>query len=93
MDFLSLSRPLILFLVFTGVAIFVAGVLTFFESHRAVRRRVAEQVQSAATGGTTSLRGALLESAWVKLVNLIEKRGLSLAATKGDQLRKKMIAA
>ena len=32
-------------------------------------------------------------SGWVRLVNFVEKRGLSLADTRGDELRKKMISA
>ena len=41
----------------------------------------------------TSLRAQNTESAWLKLVNGIEKAGLSLVDTRGDALRQKLVAA
>ena len=40
-----------------------------------------------------SLRSQEAESAWLKLVNGIEKAGLSLVDTRGDSVRKKLVAA
>jgi len=40
-----------------------------------------------------SLRSQNTESAWLKLVNGIEKAGLSLVDTRGDTLRKKLVSA
>ena len=47
-------------------------------------------------GGTQtmgSLRTERVESAWLKLVNSIEKSGLSLVDTKDEALRQKLVAA
>jgi tight adherence protein C len=93
MDLLSFSRPVILLLVFAAVVLLAWGGLSYFGTYRAVRRRVAQEVQVAAGGGGRSLRSQQAESAWVRLVNFVEKRGLSLADTRGDELRKKMISA
>ena len=40
-----------------------------------------------------SLRGAATESAWAKLVNAVEKSGLSLVDTRDQQLRQRLISA
>ena len=40
-----------------------------------------------------SLRAERVESAWLKLVNSIEKSGLSLVDTKDEALRQKLVAA
>jgi tight adherence protein C len=40
-----------------------------------------------------SLRSQEAESAWLRLVNGIEKAGLSLVDTRGDSVRKKLVAA
>jgi tight adherence protein C len=93
MEWLIISRPFILILVFVGVtALATAGVSSLF-SHRAVRRRVAEQLEPQGGELSRSLRSEHNQTAWVKLVNLIEKRGLSLSDTQDDQLRKKLQAA
>jgi tight adherence protein C len=93
MDLFSLSRPVILLLVFGAVALIVGGFANYVVTYRAVRRRVVEQLEPATGAGGRSLRGEQADTAWVKLVNFIEKRGVSLADTKGDQLRKRMIEA
>ena len=49
--------------------------------------------RSPPAAAAESLRSQQAESAWVRLVNFVEKRGLSLADTRGDELRKKMISA
>jgi tight adherence protein C len=93
MEGLPLSRPLLLLVVFLAVALAVALVATSLEARRSVRRRVSEQI--AADGGSSSrtLRSEQTQTAWVRLVNFIEERGLSLTDTKDAQLRKKLIAA
>ena len=40
-----------------------------------------------------SLRSQEAESAWLRLVNGIERAGLSLVDTRGDSVRKKLVAA
>ena len=87
-----LPRPLLLMIVF--LAVVLAAVLLFgaMESYRAVRRRVADQASDQG-GGVRTLRSEQSQTAWIRLVNFIEQRGLSLTDTKDDQLRKKLIAA
>ena len=51
MDLLSFSRPVILLLVFAAVVLLAWGGLSSVGTYRAVRRRVAQQVQVAAGGG------------------------------------------
>ena len=58
------------------------------------RRRLFEAApRGGATATLGSLRSERLESSWLKLVNAIEKRGLSLVDTKDASLRQKLIAA
>ena len=87
-----LPRPLLLTIVF--LAVVLAAVLLFgaMESYRAVRRRVADQASDQG-GGVRTLRSEQSQTAWIRLVNFIEQRGLSLTDSKDDQLRKKLIAA
>ena len=92
MDGFPLSRPLLLLIVFLAVALAAALIFSTLESYRAVRRRIADQA-SPETGGVRSLRSDQTQTAWIRLVNFIEQRGLSLTDTKDVQLRKKLIAA
>ena len=87
-------RGLLLLLLFIGVA-----AVSYF-STRAVgirqmtRRRLVEP--SSGSGGTAalaSLRTDRVQSSWLKLVDAIEKRGLSLVDTKDKAIRQKLIAA
>ena len=87
------SRPLILAAIFVGVTLLALALLSAMGSRRAVRRRIAEELEPAASGRARSLRNEQTQTAWIKLVNLIEKRGLSLADTKDDQLRKRLQSA
>jgi tight adherence protein C len=59
------------------------------------RRRLVEEGPDASRvgGSMTSLRAERIESTWFKLVNAIEKTGLSLVDTKADVLRSKLVAA
>jgi tight adherence protein C len=63
-------------------------------ARQATRRRLVDQVP---TSGETSTAGSLRSdhgaSTWLKLVNAIEKSGLSLVDTKDDSVRQKLIAA
>lgn len=99
MDALFTQFPVLRLVVLVSLfALIVAGVFfvtTALSSRQLSRRRLAEGVSGG--GGTdmigTSLRAQTTESAWLKLVNGIEKAGLSLVDTKGDTLRKKLVAA
>ena len=93
MDPTLLSRPLLLAAIFVGVTLLAMAILNLVGSRRAVRRRIAEELEPVASGRAKSLRTEQTQTAWISLVNLIEKRGLSLADTKDDQLRKRLQAA
>src|SRR5690349_6947606 len=89
-----LLRLLLLVLLFAIVAAVV-----YFVTHAVGLRQVARhrlfETAPATSGNQTlgSLRAERVESAWLKLVNTIESRGLSLVDTKDAALRQKMIAA
>jgi tight adherence protein C len=57
------------------------------------RRRLVEGTDSSHQIVGASLRSQAAESAWLRLVNGIEKAGLSLVDTRDDSLRKKLAAA
>jgi tight adherence protein C len=90
----ALLRSLLLLLLFAVVATAV-----YFAGHAVgVRQLTRSRLLGAAspTAGTAtfgSLRADRIESAWLKLVNSIEQRGLSLADTKDAALRRRLIAA
>lgn len=88
-----LTRPLLLFSVFMVVSLFAVAASNLTISRLATRRRIHEQLASSGHAEVGSLRSQNIESAWIKLVNMIESRGLSLADTKNDQLRAKLLAA
>jgi tight adherence protein C len=82
---------LFLFAVVAVAAYFIAQAIG---ARQFTRRRL---VEAAAPGARSqalgSLRAERIESAWLKLVNGIESRGLSLVDTKDAALRQKLIAA
>jgi tight adherence protein C len=87
-------RLAVLFGLFALVA---AGVFVFANTvgaRQESRRRLADGMmdQGHAVVGT-SLRSVNAENAWLKLVNGIEKAGLSLVDTRDDSLRKKLVSA
>ena len=57
------------------------------------RRRLVDGTDSGHQVVGASLRSQAAESAWLRLVNGIEKTGLSLVDTRDDSLRKKLAAA
>jgi tight adherence protein C len=90
----SVLRMLLLFVLFACVA----GGAYLIAQGLSVRQLARQRLLQTATptaGATTagSLRGEQIESAWLKLVNSIEKGGLSLVDTKDAALRQKLIAA
>ena len=88
-------RLLLLFLIFALVAAFVYGVAQAMVLRQMTRRRLVEEGPQlrVGSGSLSSLRSDRLESNWLRLVNAIEKRGLSLVDTKNEALRHKLIAA
>lgn len=82
----------IVFLVVVMTFVLVNGIV----SNRAMLRRRLEtitQAGDAALHQGGSLRAQKSNSAWAKLVDQIEKRGISLVDTNQDSLRARMIAA
>lgn len=80
-----------LFLAATGIAFYVSRRV---EQRVAVRSRLDETMGvRAIEEGRSTLRQHSTRTAWTKLVEGIERTGFSLADSKGDTLRKKMIAA
>ena len=91
----TIVRLLLLFLLFVVVA--AAAYLTAQQvaARQLTRRRLLEEGPRV-SGGTPvmgSLRAESVESAWLKLVNSVEKSGLSLVDSKDEALRHKLAAA
>jgi tight adherence protein C len=90
----SVLRFLLLILLF---AMFAAGGYFFvqaFAVRQLARRRLVEAAAPARGAPMLgSLRNEGIESAWLKLVNSIEKSGLSLIDTKDAALRQQLVAA
>jgi tight adherence protein C len=93
--FSLLSRTTILVLVFLAVLVPTLVIAGVINSRAAVRRRLDERLTPAAAEGVAgaSLRRTEGDQAWVKLVNSIEKGGMSLADTNDQKLRAKLVAA
>src|SRR5690349_2991023 len=88
------ARGLILLLVFLLVLVVVLTVTGPALTRAAVRRRIDERLApSTGSGGGATLRSEETGRAWIRLVNIIEKRGLSLADTNDAKLRARLIAA
>jgi tight adherence protein C len=91
----SLLRLLVLALLFAGVAAAAYVTARTLAAREITRRRLLEATPRGGSGTPTmgSLRADSVESAWLKLVNSIEKAGLSLVDSKDDALRAKLAAA
>ena len=90
----SALHSLFLILSFGLVALLTFAVVQAVGTRQLDRRRLVEG--DGGTGALTpqgSLRADRVESAWLKLVNSIERRGLSLVDTRDLTLRAKVIAA
>ena len=88
-------RPILLILLFVAIVAIVYGVSEMVARNARVRGRldiVTEAGGAAQTSGQ-SLRTERNDSEWKKLVDRIEKLGISLADTKNDSLRRRLIAA
>ncbi|HXC74508.1 MAG TPA: type II secretion system F family protein [Sphingomicrobium sp.] len=91
----NLLRILLLGLLFAAVAAIAYFTAQMITARQATRRRLLEEGPRV-SGGTQamgSLRTDRVESAWLKLVNSIEKSGLSLVDSKDEALRGKLAAA
>jgi tight adherence protein C len=83
---------LALFIAVVAAVYFFASALT---ARQVTRHRLVEPASGGgeAAVGVGSLRSSTAESAWLKLVNTVEKTGLSLVDTKDESLRRRMVAA
>jgi tight adherence protein C len=87
-------RLLLLVLLFAIVATAVYFVTQVATARQLAKRRLLETATvSGGTQALSSLRAERIESAWLKLVNTVEGRGLSLVDTKDVALRQQLIAA
>jgi tight adherence protein C len=87
------ARIAVLLLVFLIVVVSVLAGSSLINARLAVRRRLDERLTPAVASGGTSLRSDDTNKAWVRFINSIENRGLSLADTQADKLRAKLVAA
>jgi tight adherence protein C len=86
-----LSLLLLLFVIVAGGAFTIVNQL-------AVRAKVRQRLSTGSarieeTVQIGSLRADQTESAWAKLIDVVEKTGVSLADTKDDELRRRLLAA
>jgi tight adherence protein C len=89
-----LLRSVLLALLFALVAIAAYFVAQTMAVREAARQRLLEGAAvPQSTETMASLRAERVESAWLRLVNSIEAKGLSLVDTKDEALRQKLIAA
>ena len=92
------DNPLLKYLLLVSLFALVS-VTGYFVSFAIGERRLARQrlVEGGSTGTQAQILGSLrsdrVESAWLKLVNGIEKAGLSLVDTKDKAVRQRLIAA
>jgi len=88
-------RGLLLALLFAVVAVASNNKAQVISVRQVARQRLLEQAPRIVGGTpiTGSLRAEKAESAWLRLVNSIEKTGLSLVDSKSDAVRQKLAAA
>jgi len=88
-------RFLVLALLFVAVVAVSYAAASALGARQTTRRRVAEATAAPVRFGTDagSLRASTGESAWARLVDGIEKRGLSLVDSKDESLGAKLVAA
>lgn len=90
-----LLKDALLLALFIGVVAAVYFTTMSVAGRQLARQRLVEPVsgggEATITGG--SLRSSAAESAWLNIVNAVEKTGLSLVDTKDASVRQKLIAA
>ena len=89
---LRVALLLLLFAIVMAAAFFTTQALG---SRQVARKRLLETGPTSLAGAQVigSLRNERVESNWLKLVNTIEQRGISLVDTKDVALRQRLIAA
>lgn len=91
----TIARLSLLGLLFMAVAIGTFAVVNVSVARAQARQRLSPEA-SVGTGETIragSLRSDASGSAWAKLVDAIEKSGLSLVDTRDQQLRQRLVSA
>jgi tight adherence protein C len=87
-------RLLLLVLLFAAVVATAYFIAQGIGGRQLTRRRLMEATPSGhGTPAMGSLRNERVESSWLKLVNSIEQRGISLVDTRDVALRQRLIAA
>ena len=81
-----------------GLFLLVVALVYFGSTAIAARRVTRQRLVEPNAGGEAAISGGSLrssnaESAWLSLVNAVEKAGLSLVDTKDESLRQRLIAA
>jgi tight adherence protein C len=91
----SVLRLLALALLFALVAVMAYFASQTVAARQLTRRRLLGEGPRSSEGGPTmsSLRTERVESAWLTLVNSIEKSGLSLVDSKDEALRQRLASA
>jgi tight adherence protein C len=90
----AVLRWALLVLLFAAVAITAYFIAQSMAARELARQRLVQAVApGASTPSFASLRKERLENSWLKLVNAIERQGLSLVDTKDVAVRQKLIAA
>lgn len=89
----SWTRYAVLLAVFLLVVFSVLVFSAFVTRRDLIRRRVENVAHQRTEMGSASLRTNTIASAWTRMIDAIERSGLSLADTKPEGLRAKMIAA
>ena len=90
----AVLRRLLLLLLFALVAVSAYFAANAISVRQLTRRRLVEGgPRGSGAPALGSLRVEQIESAWYKLVNSIEARGLSLVDTKDVALRQKLVSA
>ena len=89
----GLLRMVLLLFLFAVVAVAAYFIVQAMTVRQFARQRLLEETAGSGTPTLGSLRAENVESAWLKLVNSIERRGLSLVDSKDEVLRHKLIMA
>jgi tight adherence protein C len=90
----TIARMSLLLLLFIAVALISYVVVNIAATRSQARARLGGlATQSGELIRTGSLRSSASESAWAKLVDKVEKSGLSLVDSRDQQLRKRLVAA
>lgn len=90
----EIARIAVLVLLFAAVVALVMGVLTLASRRAGVRTKLREiSTESLLLNGRGASLRSVNDTAWARLADVIERTGLSLADTKSDRLRSKLIAA